>query len=676
LSVPEIDSSSRAYRPEIDGIRAIAIISVILYHAGVPWFHGGFTGVDIFFVISGYLIGGHILSDLHTGNFSFLQFYRRRAKRILPAFYLVLAFTIIAALVLLSPHEAQQFGESGFAATLSISNIYFSRSLNNYFAASTEFYPLLMTWSLGVEEQFYAVIPFLMVLLVRIRRRLLLPAVLAACSLSFLLACFELGRSRQITFYLLPTRAWELGVGVALALAELNRKRALLSGLISQMASLLGLALLFAPMALLTTASPFPGAAALPSVLGAALVIAARSCWINQNLLSFPSLVFIGRISYSWYLWQWPILSFLRILSAGELPPAIVALAIAASLGAAIISYYFIEQPFRNSTRKAAPLLVRYALVSLVALAACAVIDRCHGLPQRYPPVAQAENAIPGLWSDAPCLTDYDTPNLSPLCYNPSDHHPSVALWGDSHSSALAPGLRVVASKEGYSFVELGKPACWPLSGAIPFNALKPRFAAQCLRFNQRVLNILATDRNIKIVILAGYWDLLVNQTSDGEWVTEGLAESHRVYARIEARKLFMDSLAATIRSLQASGKYVIVMDDAPIFDFNPLLRTTTMRIPARRAIASWLRILHASDSGFSPQSSSSSAALVSSLLQETIARCPAATLVDLKSGLCDNNGQCIYRKNDQVFYRDNNHLTPDGARYALRDFRLPLPLQ
>jgi len=182
LSSPRFDNPDRTYRPDIDGIRALAILSVILYHAGVPGIRGGFTGVDIFFVISGYLIGGHIYAELMAGNFSFLQFYRRRAKRILPAFYTVLAFVILASLFLLSPFEASKFGDSGIAATLSISNIYFYHSAGNYFAINSELHPLLMTWSLGVEEQFYLVIPLLMSVAAKMRRGILLPVILAVAA--------------------------------------------------------------------------------------------------------------------------------------------------------------------------------------------------------------------------------------------------------------------------------------------------------------------------------------------------------------------------------------------------------------------------------------------------------------------------------------------------------------
>jgi peptidoglycan/LPS O-acetylase OafA/YrhL len=291
--------SKGSYRPDIDALRAIAILSVVLYHAGIPAISGGFTGVDIFFVISGYLIGGHIFSELRKGNFSFARFYQRRAKRILPAFYAVLVFTIAASLLLLSPAENHFFALSAFSATLSVSNIFFLHYLEGYFRVRGELHPLLMTWSLGVEEQFYAVIPLLMVLLSRIRRSLLFPAILAVCVLSFLLAWRQVAIDPTHAFYLLPSRAWELGIGVFLAVMQQTRKPLPISVPLAQLFSLTGLALMIAPIFLLNADSLFPGPAALPSVLGTAIVIAVPASWINRRILSLPPLVFVGRVSYS-----------------------------------------------------------------------------------------------------------------------------------------------------------------------------------------------------------------------------------------------------------------------------------------------------------------------------------------------------------------------------------------
>jgi peptidoglycan/LPS O-acetylase OafA/YrhL len=646
LSVPERDSYKRTYRPDI-------------------------------FVISGYLIGGHIFYELLTSRFSYLQFYRRRAKRILPAFYVVLAFSILAALILLSPFEVVDFGRYAMAATLSASNILLGREAGNYFAAKNELNPMLMTWSLGVEEQFYAVIPVLMVLLARIRRSFLLLAIIAVCILSFLYACYEIKSQPQAAFYSLPARAWELGIGIALAVAELNKKRSLLSKPLAQWVSLTGIALMLCPMAMLTKASLLPGAAALPSVLGTALVIAVPASWINRYLLSLPPLVFIGRISYSWYLWHWPILSFFRIISGGSLPRAAVALAIAASLGAAIATYYVIEQPFRRSSRAAAPLLFRYAIVSLVAFAVCVSIWSSRGISERYPKLAKTEEANENLdlaLASDPCMLswDKDNPNLSQACYDASGAHRVVALWGDSHAGALASALRNSADAQLYGFAQFTRSGCPPLIGASMYYAGRPFSGNEsCFVYNRKVANLLNNTHTIQIVILAASWTAPFMKAQP-HWLVSEFALNHERLPLDAERALFMYSLAATVQSLTANGKQVIVMNDVPRFDFDPFWKLRSSQIPIRYTIASWMGVQDTRDTGFALPQDSSSEALATFLLQKTLAAFPEATLVDLKRALCNEAGQCAYRKGNKLLYFDSDHLTIEGARYALRDFRLP----
>ncbi len=666
----------RSYRPDIDGLRAIAILSVVLYHAGVPLFTGGFTGVDIFFVISGYLIGGHVFCELRTNTFSYLRFYQRRAKRILPAFIVVLAFTILAGLILLSPFETCQLGKSAVAATLSASNIYFWLK-NNYFATKSELDPLLMTWSLGVEEQFYAVLPLFMVLLARFRRNLLLPTILAVCSFSLLFAWYELEKHPMMVFYLLPARAWELGVGLVLAVLELSRRRSSLYPGLSQLVSLGGFLLMLAPMFMLTAESFFPGVAALPSTLGAAMIIAVPASWINRQLLSLAPLVFLGRISYSWYLWHWPILAYLRVVSGRKLPAVDAFVAIAVSFVAAVLSFYLIEQPFRQSARAPLPLLIRYAIVSGAVLAVCAGLWLSHGAPERYPALASVETTE-NVQHSEPCLADYgiDTPDLSPRCYDAISARPLVALWGDSHSAALAPGVRSVATAQGYGLVQLNKSSCLPLAGATRYMPLHPMHAAECLRFNNKALAVIGTDPQVRIVILAGAWAACLHRNWPDGWLTVDLV-SERQPPTIEATKqLFIDALTDLVRSLRADGKQVIVLDDVPSFDFDPVARVRISNIPARQVLAKWLGSPDIADSGFASPGDVSrdlaSAVLATSLLQQTLAALPGAALVDLKRALCNGSGQCSYREGSELFYIDNHHLSPDGARHALRNFRLP----
>jgi peptidoglycan/LPS O-acetylase OafA/YrhL len=663
----------RFYRPDIDGLRAIAILSVVLYHTRVPLITGGFTGVDIFFVISGYLIGGHIFSELRSGTFSFIRFYQRRAKRILPAFYAVLAFAMLTALLLLTPSEAKEFGRSAFAATMSVSNVLFWR-ITDYFNPTNELNPLLMTWSLGVEEQFYFVIPLLMVLLARLRRGLLMPSVFTICAISFLFACLELPKHPLFVFYMLPSRAWELGVGVALAVVEFNRKRSVLSGPLVQAMSAAGMVLMLVPMFVLTKATPFPGMAALPSVLGTALVIAAPVSWMNQRLLSLRPLVFVGRVSYSFYLWHWPLLAFAHILGGDDLPSAASALVVAAAFAVGVLSYYLVEQPLRRSHRAPAPLLLRYAAVSVAILAACAVVWQSRGLPQRFPAMIRTE----GLGEDEQAFgwtkcgqgnSDL-APAASPVCYDTSGAGPKIAVWGDSHAAVFSPGLRSTSVAQGYGFVRLTRGGCPPLTGATIYFPKRLVLGTWCSEFNSESLRVLEADHSIPIVILAGFWNLYLSARNYG--LTTDPAQEHKMPTRDASRALLEQSLRATILSLRASGKLVIVFEDVPNFAVDPVSRVRNASIPARRALSAMLGTMASSDPGFAPPEMVSAAAMADSAIEQAVTGLQGVALYDPRPEFCSSPTHCAYRNGERLLYYVKNHVNADGARYALRDFRLP----
>ena len=671
-----IDAAERAYRADIDGLRAVAILSVVFYHAGLGWLPGGFTGVDIFFVISGYLIGGHIYAELRDGAFSYLRFYQRRAKRILPALYAVLAFTLVAALLLLSPAETAKLARDACAATLSVSNVLFWGT-TNYFAGKGELNPLLMTWSLGVEEQFYAVIPLLMVLLARIRRQSVLPATLAVSFASLAIAAGLGMRYPMIVFYLLPARAWELGVGVALAVAELNRKsgtmRGAKSGALAQLAAFAGVALVIAPMFLLSAQTAFPVPGLFCSVLGTALLIAVPSTWINRQLLSLLPLTFIGRVSYSWYLWHWPLLALLHIVYGAHVPAAAPVLEIAASFAVAVACWQWIEQPFRRSGRAAGPLLLRYGLVSAALLLVCGVVWVGRGIPQRFPKLAAIETTGHALKAD-PCLagSTSDEPNLQPACYAASPAGPTVALWGDSHSAALAPSLRTIASAQGFGFVQLGKAACPPLIGATHFIPRLPLLGDGCRRFNRESFDLLKANQHIRIVVLTADWSASLARTWESGWLSADQAHDAEFPTSDENRRLFLDSLAATLGALQTARTQVIVIEDVPSFEIDPLWRIRATRIPARRRLAALLGIQDATDPGFAAPDPYQNRALSFSLVQQAVASVPGVTLVDLDPALCSSPDQCAYRNGENLLYNDGGHLSTDGAHYALRNFRFP----
>lgn len=660
-------TSNRSYRPDIDGVRAIAILGVVLYHAGVPFVSGGFSGVDVFFVISGYLIGGHIFSEIRSGTFTFLHFYQRRAKRILPAFFLVVAFSLLIAVVLLSPFEAYIFAKSSLAALFSVSNVYFGMNAS-YFQPANDLKPLLMTWSLGIEEQFYVGIPLLMLLLDRLKRELLAPAILVICLLSFVYACIVLRRQPSAAFYSLPARTWELGAGVGLAVTELTGKRKLLSSIWSQVTGPVGLAMILAPMCLLNSATPFPGAYALPSVLGTAIVIASHPSWLNRNLLSLQPPVFIGRISYSWYLWHWPLLAFLHLAAAGRLPTHIAMLAVIASFLVAILSYYLVEGPFRRSVRPPLPLLFRYALVGLLFVAASSTLRLAHGFPQRYPDLTHDGDV-----GADPCVADYgvNEPQLSSRCYPTSDLRPSVVLWGDSHSSVLAETLRKISSNKGYGFIQLSKSSCLPLEGAALFIAQHPMVATECIHFNKEVSDLIVKDNRVRIVILTGRWAAPFYAENPDPLVSTLQLNDNQQYGDA-VRNTFVQSLSASVIPLLRNGnRQVMVLNDVPNFAFDPLLRYRTARIPTRHAIAHWISA-GSDDAGLAPAAFTSAADTTAELFRQSIAKLPGVQIIELKANLCNTRNLCAYMQGDELLYADPHHLTNEGAQFALRSFHLP----
>ena len=664
------------YRPDIDGLRALAILSVALAHAGVPALAGGFTGVDIFFVISGYLIGGHIHTELRAGSFSFLRFYQRRARRILPAFFAVLAFILLASLVLLSPQEAAVTARASFAAALSSSNILFWLT-TSYFAPKSELNPLLMTWSLGVEEQFYALVPILMVLLTRLRRNWLLPSILAVCALSFAFAWVVLPVSAMFVFYMLPGRAWELGAGVALAVGLARTKAIPSPPWLSEFVSAAGLALMLAPVFLLTPNTLFPGPAALPTVIGTVLLLALPASWVNRHLLSLRPLAFTGRISYSWYLWHWPLLSLARVVCGGNLPLPIGVAAIAAAYGIAVLSYSWIEQPFRRPPFARSPLR-RYAALTVAASAACAALWLSHGAAGRFSALAQIESTSQSLHSD-PCLVaGQDQPNPSAACLG--GNSPAVALWGDSHAAALAPGLRALAASQGYSLVELAKNSCPPLIGAAHYLPWQPRAAAACAGFNRRGLDLLVADRRVRIVVLAASWAAPLNQYWMDGWLVTEPETAQRIDAQTQAptpeasHRLLVQALSATLQSLQAAGKQVIVLEDTPYFDFDPVLRVRGAKIFPRRKLAEWLGSPLASDPGLAAPAQAPGIARSIAALRQAVAANPGATLAGPNPALCPTPAMCAYRDGEKLLFLDNSHLTAYGSGFALRGFQFASP--
>lgn len=394
MTTMETKYMKTVYRPDIDGLRSLAVLPIVLYHAGVAGFGGGFVGVDIFFVISGYLITRIIYSEIQKQSFSILKFYERRARRILPALFFMCLFTIVASWYLLLPTDFRDFSLSLFWTMLFSSNIHFWQEAG-YFAGPSEFKPLLHTWSLAVEEQFYLFFPISLVLVARYLTRHINLFILLSFIASLLMSIWGVENKPDATFYLFPTRAWELLLGSMLALnmVPISENR-----LLQNMLAFTGVTLILWSIFVYTVETQFPGLNALLPCFGTAMIIYSNSKFqtLIGKILSIKPFVFFGLISYSLYLWHWPLIVFLKYQLDRPFNPSETILILLVSIIMAIISWKYIEQPFRHPSQ-VRPQKQFYYASCFVALtfSIFAVVGHYNlGFPGRWPDnVLQYEKA-------------------------------------------------------------------------------------------------------------------------------------------------------------------------------------------------------------------------------------------------------------------------------------------
>ena len=495
------------YRADIDGLRALAVVPVLLYHAGIPGFPGGFVGVDIFFVISGYLICGMIDADIRAGAFSLGNFYKRRALRILPALFVMFLVTSALAYVYCLPVELEDYAKSLASAVGSISNIYFTGTAG-YFDAPAETKPLLHTWSLGVEEQFYLIVPLLMLLAWRVapKRAKLLFAV--ATVLSFAAALAVSTRNPTFVFYLTPCRAWELGLGALLAIKFIPAPQ---TELAKNACGLAGMLLLLAAIFLGSPTAPLLLMTSLASI-GATLVIASSERGISMvgRLLSLRPVVFIGLISYSLYLWHWPLIVFQR--TDGLLLPASFGIAtklmlVAISFGIAWLSWKFIETPFRSRGKDSSKATVFGVASAAMASAAalCGLVLIAGGAPFRFPERVVAIASYLGYDASAAFRSGqcYLATNRQQLdvetCLKLDEKRQNYLLVGDSHAAHLWFGLSSAMPK--VNVLQATASACRP--AVQPVSRLDTRACPKLMRF---VFNDFLANNRVDKVLLSASW--------------------------------------------------------------------------------------------------------------------------------------------------------------------------
>lgn len=544
------------YRPEIDGLRALAVIVVVLFHCGlgVP---GGYVGVDIFFVISGFLIASLILKDLQNKSFSIVHFWERRARRILPASLVMVCVTMIAGWFLLLPTDFRDAGQSAMSQAIFAPNLYFLFN-TSYFSGSADAQPLLHTWSLGVEEQFYMVVPFLLMLLCRFRRTssrtVLLLSLGLGFVLSFAMSVLLLSRMPDAVFYLLPTRAWELLCGSLVALIPIGWMSS--RAVVREAGVAVGVAGMVLPCLLYSKETAFPGVAALPPCLGASIFILNCGGLQKSNLpmlarpFALRPVVFIGLISYSLYLWHWPLVAYSNYWALQEFSLGYRWMLVAASVVLAILSWRFVETPFRTrrwgASRRG---MFSYAGTGLAAVAAVGlVLMLLQGFPSRFSDKVIAIDQVRTEAEPRNRITNpvglSDAQNGVFPRLGASEPAPvELLVWGDSHARAILPAVVAAAVNQGAAVLTAWHPSTPPVLDyeLDPYKA-KYSLGQSSDEWSAAIVEQVQNQR-IPRVLIAARW-------------SSYLASEH------DAR--FTDALVKTVHSLREAGADVWILREIP----------------------------------------------------------------------------------------------------------------
>jgi len=631
---PDPSAATSGYRPDIDGLRAVAVLAVVTFHAWPAWLPGGFIGVDVFFVISGYLITGIILGGLAQGRFRFSDFYARRIRRIFPALAVVLAATYVAGWFLLFADDYQNLSRHLMAAVLFVSN-FLLRGESGYFDAAADRKPLQHLWSLGIEEQFYLLWPALLVAAWRLRLKPLLVMAVAIAA-SFLYNIYSVRLDPVATFYLPLTRFWELLAGGALAAISRPLPPAV-GGRTADALSLSGAAMIGAGLALLDGTRIFPGLWALLPVVGAlSIILAGPGAWFNRTILSTRVMVGIGLISYPLYLWHWPLLSFARIAN-GEAPPHLVrALLMLTSVGLAWLTYQWVEKPVRFGLRRA--LMVPGLCTAMIAIVGIALITyRASGWLGR--PVTSTDQAqfiqyydrmhkqgISEAYRQECDFMDWPTGDvrgsIDDSCTAPGANQ-TVFLWGDSYAQALSAGLRA-AAPVGTRVAQVATSLCRPAFDEIDTHVPDGR----CRRANGfAIARIRALKPAVVVIAQSG-------RHTDTDWT------------------------ALTRQVLEAGAGRVVLVGPAPFW---------TPTLPEVVANQYWGRPYDRVSHGLAP-----AAFDTDRRLKDRVAGVAGLSYVSLLDGMCNQEGcQAVVDGGGwrDLLAFDSGHFTPLGSVYVVEKF-------
>jgi peptidoglycan/LPS O-acetylase OafA/YrhL len=658
------------YRKEIDGLRALAVIPVILFHAGFTTFSGGFVGVDVFFVISGFLITSIILKEIEAGTFSILNFYERRARRILPALFLVMLVCLPFAWLWLLPDDIRDFSKSVVKVTEFISNIYFYKQ-TGYFDTANELKPLLHTWSLAVEEQYYLFFPLLLLITWRFGKLFVFVTLTLILLSSLFYAQYIVYSEPSAAFYLLPSRFWELLVGALVAFYFSRNFSLSVSNASRQILSVVGLVLLFYAVFTFNKETPFPSLYTLVPTVGTALIILfADKQTVTGRLLGNQVLVGIGLISYSAYLWHQPLFAFARHRNIEEPSALLFAVLVMATFALAYFSWRYVEAPFRNKQRFSRRLIfVLSVLGSVLFITIGSIVRKSDGYPDRFnlpgylSQSEKGENAV-GLCEQKYAGKDWnlkkrngDYVDIDFCRLGSVDQNPTLAVLGDSHAEALQTTFDIAGKSQGIAFEKIALGGCPPLLGV---DVIKGSYSiGVCSKLAEWQYKYVL-ENNIKKVLLVSRWTQYTDGNYDGSGIgILGLSKNDE-RTKYASRKAFEQAFDRTVKAYQAIGVEVYVLAQvpqqkvdvkylytkldlfsAPSFDKSSFINKMSVKQQEHELLQSYTRSFFAKYEN-----------------KKDI------HLVILDDAFC-HAGKCLMGERDKAFYVDTNHLSKIGASLA-----------
>jgi len=664
------------YRPDIDGLRALAIIPVVIFHAFPTIMPGGFVGVDIFFVISGFLISSIILQGLQLGTFTFAGFYASRIRRIFPALLVVLAACFALGWFFLLPDEYSQLGKHIVGAAGYIENFVLRREAG-YFDIRSYLKPLMHLWSLGIEEQFYLTYPLFLWLVWRFRRNLV-TILLSLGLVSFWLNVWQVHRDPVGDFYLPQTRCWELLAGGAIACWQLFREERqsrpgtrwesyfarlellrVPPAVVRNALSTLGVLMIAIAVLRIHENNAFPGWWALLPVVGASLLILAGPCaWINRRILAKKHMVLVGLISYPLYLWHWPVLAFPRILRSGEVSGAVRSGGVLLSFGLAWVTWRYIESPIRFGSKtwiKPVALIVISGVIGSLGYAA-----HRDGFIGRFPS-ALGDLGRPGegRWSTPECRAMTGSADID-YCRSLTAGAPNVLLIGDSHAASLYTSLAPAFQERSQVLMNLGEAGCVPFYDTESYSSTEPR-RDKCKAVVNRLLEFATSSPSVQTIILSLRGPLNMSGQQFGAEAGEASKEilwagapSHSSQAEV-----FTAALTNTVSRLYATGKTLILFIDWPELDFDPrsCLPRPVRLFSSPRPFCGVPRVqVDARNRAYRD------------VILELKKEFPGLRVFDPLPYLCDSSA-CYAMRSGHLFYSDDNHLSDAGVAYLSGKF-------